>query len=49
MPCVLPVLSVKVLGLVLNRYDAAQKGHRERYYHYFHYYDSNDEAADSAA
>ena len=45
----LDLADVKVLGLVLNRYDAAQKGYRERYYHYFHYYSNDDEAADSAA
>jgi capsular exopolysaccharide synthesis family protein len=45
----LRLAEVKVLGLVLNRYDATQKGYRERYYHYFHYYTSHDEASDSAA
>ncbi len=45
----LTLADVKVLGVVLNRYDAGQKGYRERYYHYYQYYASDGEAADSAA
>lgn len=40
---------VKILGVVLNRYDSSHKGYGKRYEYYYQYYSSHDEAADSAA
>ena len=40
---------IKILGLVLNRYEASRKGYGKRYDYYYDYYDRSDEAADTAA
>ena len=44
----LQMADIKILGLVLNRFDSAAKGSRQRYYYYYQYYASRDQA-DSAA
>ena len=45
----LELADVKLLGLVLNRYDAGEKGYRRRYYYHYQQYYAQDEAADEAA